>query len=100
MKGWNMLLAKAKVYMEFDCKCHLKCTNKITDADRQKINDSFWTLSWEAKTTYIAQSVKSHLHYLNVNGETIHICKKAYMKTLNVESARIHRAMQKESNTM
>jgi hypothetical protein len=102
-----------KPFKNIDCHCPLKCTDRLKVETRKQLHSSFWSLgSWAAQTAFIVGHVMSsekkksygtsdrrkfsRQYYLSQNGIKIRICKKTFMQTLCLDSARIHRAIQKE----
>ena len=116
---------RKKFVQPINCsKCRLKCSDKISAEQRQTIFQEFYRLStWEAQTTYITQSVmqfeprrhtvpsnsdagnrktKSRAYYFTVSGEsgchTVRVCKEMFLKTLDINTARVHYALTKKKN--
>ena len=105
-------------------KCRLKCSDKISAEQRQMIFQEFYRLStWEAQTTYITQSImqfeprrrtvpsnsdagsrktKSRAYYLTVSDEsgshTVRVCKEMFLKTLDINTARVHYCLTKKKD--
>lgn len=107
----------AKEFKDFTCFCPLKCSETVPVESRKKCFDKFYSCgSWEIQTMYIAGHVKSQAvfrrygkgspsksrrqntryYYLdNADGRKKRVCKSMFLKTLCIDSARIHRALQK-----
>jgi hypothetical protein len=103
-----------------DCEarsCRLKCSTKVSDEQRQQVFDQFYQLgSWEAQTAYIVQSILEYpvsrhtaqdenykktptrAHYLKLTDEdstnSVRVCRNMFINTLNINSARVHYALQ------
>ncbi|CAC5414853.1 unnamed protein product [Mytilus coruscus] len=109
-----------KVVKSVDCsKCKYKCSQKITEENRQKIFDLFWSLeSYERKKDFIisrieekqtrkvhrpkdiTQKRKRNIHrsyFFDIGGTKTIVCKIYFKKTLDVGDAYIDNAMQNES---
>ncbi|CAG2211934.1 unnamed protein product [Mytilus edulis] len=110
-----------KVVKSVDCsKCKFKCSQKITEENRQKIFDLFWSLeSYERKKDFIISRVeekqtrkyidpnkditqkrKRNIHrsyFFDIGGTKTIVCKMYFKKTLDVGDAYIDNAMQNES---
>jgi len=107
-------------------KCRQKCSDKISAGQRQMIFEEFYKLStWEAQTTYITQSImqfephrhtvpsnsdagsrktKSRAYYFTVSDESgtgshsVRVCKEMFLKTLDINTARVHYALTKKKD--
>ena len=107
----------AKTFTDFSCFCPLKCSETEPVESRKKCFDTFYSSgSWEIQTMYIAGHVKSQevyrrygkgspsksrrqntrYYYLdNTDGRPRRVCKTMFLKTLSIDSARVHRALLK-----
>lgn len=105
-----------KVVKSVDCsKCKFKCSQKITEENRQKIFDLFWSLeSYERKKDFIISRVeekqtrkyidpnkditqkrKRNIHrsyFFDIGGTKTIVCKMYVKKTLDVGDAYIDNA--------
>ena len=106
-----------KEFKDFSCYCPLKCSDTVPVEYRKKCYEAFYgSGSWEVQTTYIAGHVKTHAvnrrygntspsksrrqntrHYYldSKEGRMQRVCKPMFLKTLCIDSARVHRALQK-----
>jgi len=97
-------------------KCRLGCSTKVSEEQRQKLFHEFYSMSsWEAQTAYLKQSImeyepkrrttqadsnrKAHsrAYYVTVtdgsSSRSVRICKNMFMKTYDINTARIHYAL-------
>ena len=99
---------------DFKCQCKKKCTDIVSNQERSKIFSQFRTMgSFSARCALIKSCVKetrkkrcytkqesrrkyTRKYYI---GEK-EICKKAFLKTLQINQNRIDLALQKTSNNM
>lgn len=106
----------AKVLDEYyQCSCRNGCTKKIS-YDQRLLNyrQFYQNASWETQTAFIAKSVlvskikrrrisdpdqwrkkERRYYFLQAGSFDVPVCKPMYMNTLCIDSARIHRALQK-----
>ncbi|KAJ8277156.1 hypothetical protein GJAV_G00072050 [Gymnothorax javanicus] len=106
-----------------DCsKCRLRCKDKLSEERRAEIFQEFYSLKdWSAQTTYIATAVlvtsprrrtvvdpqnsrkqHSRAYYLSTKGgrdelKSVRVCKKMFLATLDINSARVDYAMKKKT---
>ena len=99
--------------------CPLKCDQKVSCESRKKSFDMFYSNgSWETQTAFLVGHIKytevyrrygkgspsksrrqnTRYYYLNDNGMKKRVYKRMFMKTLCLDSARIHRALQKTAS--
>ena len=108
-----MKIPGKKFCPHFDCNCRWKCKGKINSEDLRKNFEIFYNnASWETQTAILANAVKivsikrkragkdsrkgqSREYYLKAGTEDVRVCKAMFMNTLQVDSARIHRALKK-----
>ena len=88
-----------------DCRCPLKCFEKVTLERRENVSEGFWELGdWTAQNAFLCGSVKvtavkrryakkgeaslhsrrnySRQYYINDNGMSTRVCKKAFLVIL------------------
>lgn len=105
-----------KMCEDFDCHCRLKCSQNISYAERCKNFQKFYSnAAWETQTAILASAVKvvrikrkrkqqdsrrseTREYYLKSESNDVLVCKAMFMKTLDVNSTRIHRALLKAKN--
>ncbi|MEW8545291.1 MAG: hypothetical protein AB2693_17350 [Candidatus Thiodiazotropha sp.] len=100
--------------------CRLKCTSKISEAERQQLFNSFWTLeSYERQKDFVcsdvterktriyldenekAQSKKRMVvrtYNLETNGKVHNVCKRFFTATFSLGEAYVCHAMKMKSN--
>ena len=109
-------IVPAKSLQQVNCNtCRLKCQNKMTDEQRQKIFNSFWALAhYERQKDFVCarieeKSTKTHVNeagnieskrkqvtrkfYFDIDGARLQVCKTFFLKTLSVGKAYINHAM-------
>lgn len=102
-----------KTCVDFDCHCRLKCVENISFPERCKNFEKFYSnSSWETQTAILSSTVKvvpikrkrkqqesrrseNREYYLKSGSTDVFVCKAMFMKTLAVDSTRIHRALYK-----
>ena len=109
--------AVARQVQSVDCKqCRFSCSSKFTKEMRENIHSSFWsTGTIERQRDYIAMhitEVEIKRRYENVSnprevsreytlpnpsGERIRVCKKFFLKTLDISDKRVTTAMNKKT---
>ncbi|XP_031345271.1 uncharacterized protein LOC116172238 [Photinus pyralis] len=100
---------QAKTFIDFDCKCTMKCHDNVSLEIRKIEFERFWSLkSYDSQVTFIAAGVqqfpKKRLYgrdpdkrqfsrRYNIHGQIV--CKSIYLKTLGITSFRVHTALKK-----
>lgn len=105
-----------KVFKNEDCKCLMHCSTKISNDDRLNTFLSFWKIAdFSGQNAYICGLVKglevkqrrkrdgsrkekgrTNKYYLNINNESILVCKQFFLKTFEISDGRMSRALKKE----
>jgi hypothetical protein len=94
------------------CSCKFSCHNKVSLQDRQKFYELYYNAdTWETQTSIIVGAVKCEpvttrrtenkehckrqrrSFFLPTPGGDVKICKNMFMETLQIDSARTHRAL-------
>jgi hypothetical protein len=108
----------AKKFNDYVCSCKCAC-HKINLQDRQKFYELYYNAdTWEAQNSIIVGAVKcesitrrhtenkehckrqcSRSFLLPMPGGDVKICKNMFMKTMQIDSARIHRALCKAKSS-
>ena len=99
---------------EMDCsKCKFKCSQKVTQEDRQLIFRTYWNLStYDKQRNVICQNVqdkaptrissnrrgKLNAFHLPVNAERVSVCKKFFLNTLDIGKKTVTFAMQNKQH--
>ena len=101
-----------------DCRCPLKCFERVTQERREIVFGGFWELGdWTAQNAFLCGSVKvtsvkkryakkgetslhsrrnySRQYYINDNGMSTRVCKKAFLAIYAISSGRLSRALSK-----
>lgn len=100
-------LVNEKKFIEYDCRCPLKCAENIPIAKRKAVFDSFWNLGdWAKQTSFIHSNIEviqkkraykkteSRRKYTRIFKLCdIRICKKMFTQTLSISDSRLHRAI-------
>ena len=104
-----------KVFIDFDCKCPLKC-GKLSRQSRLGQHELFWRCSIQAKKVFLCGHVKqscvtrryscegnksrrqkTRAYYLrNESGESVRVCKRMFLSTIQVSNGTLDRALSKE----
>jgi len=88
------------------CQCKLKCSDRLTAADRQQLFDSFYRMDEDAKNAYICASVKvlpptvrlcrakrhraiTFFYYITVGCSSLRVCKKAFMNLHAITAGKV-----------
>jgi len=112
----------ARSLKQVNCdRCCLRCSSRVTEEQRQVLFDTFYSMTtWEGQTAFIKQSIMeyepkrrttqadsnrkghSRAYYATVregsHSNSVRVCKKMFMKTFDINTARIHYALNKEKS--
>lgn len=116
LKSQAILQGKGKKCKTRDCECALKCSEKISIQQREKLFRLFYDKkSWSEQTACIVGSVKqveknkntvghpsrrerTRYYYLkDLLGNDVRVCKQFYQDTMDVSCGRIDRALKNAS---
>lgn len=108
-------LVPAKVIGEACSNCLYKCTDKITEEQRQKLHSMYWDplRNWDLKRQFIVALVTEHqikrtakattknrarsLRYsFKIDEEKIRVCKKFFCNTLSISESVVFTALKKK----
>ena len=103
-----------------DCRCSLKCFERVTQERHENVFRGFWELGdWTAQNAFLCGSVKvtsvkrrykkkdksllhsrrnySRQYYININnhGLSIRVCKRAFFAIYAISNGRLSRALSK-----
>ena len=84
-------------------KCRRKCRDKITEDERKKIHDDFWTMDYNSRKTWLVGKVRTHQasqenrikpnrhYFFNKPGLLVEtaVCQTFFLSTLGYSSHRI-----------
>lgn len=103
------------------CKCRLKCFTKISEQNRTKIHDKFWSLnSWDQRKQFVRSSVKmcdikryrprnnnqegrrkfSYAHHFDVNNKFVEVCKVMFLNTLSLGEKFLRNSLKSNNSTI
>ncbi|KAJ8944197.1 hypothetical protein NQ314_009525 [Rhamnusium bicolor] len=102
------------------CSCRIKCFEKLSQDDREKLHADFWNKSeiWEKHRQYISMLINvnmvnrhrsrtnsrsriranSRVYHLIVNGARIQVCKTMFLNTLSLSGKFTNLAFKKKSH--
>ncbi|KAL4234360.1 hypothetical protein ACF0H5_006007 [Mactra antiquata] len=107
---------KTQANLTRQCLCPLKCWEVVLFEWRKKAFDAYYFCgSWDLQTAYINAHVKtfnvdrryikgspsksrrqkSRHYYMDTDNGPRRVCKNVFIKTLDINSSRIHRALEK-----
>jgi hypothetical protein len=104
-------------FKDFDCQCPLKCSEKLSDDEKQNMFTLYWQSSREAKLAFLCGHVKQNpvksrygakpdesrrqktrLFYLTKNDQTsVRVCKKMFCNLLKVSNGSLDRSLTRET---
>lgn len=120
---WKYNVKKTKKVMKERCTCRygtkhpkLNC-HLLTEADRQKIFDAFWSLQWSEKKLFVEMSTErgfterprnrnvddssrrtySYKYFLKKDEQNVRVCKKMFSNTLGMTQWTINHWLKTES---
>jgi hypothetical protein len=104
----NKIPEKAvKTFKDCSQVCKIKCSCKISNDDRLKTFEAFWSLSDDEKSVYYSETTERHekartrtdaaeskreysyKYFICVNEERIRVCKPYYLGTHSISQSRI-----------
>lgn len=87
-------------------KCRVKCSENITEADRQRVNATFWkTASSHAQHQYVADHVDlveikqgktrsaSRKYHITIKGKRQKVCRDFFLKTLHISNSFVDKSV-------
>lgn len=103
----------AKKFENKDCKCKKLCEKRITESDRISLFHMFWKMAdFNKQNTFLCASTQrvpikrrrgrnfkgsardcSYKYFLNIEKESISVCKKFFIDTFDISIGRLHRAL-------
>ena len=106
------MVAAKNSQVDVDCKCPLKCSDKINTERQNELRKQFYDMAdWSVQTAYVCAQVKvnkiavkytknfnsrrknSKYYYLsNTSGNDVRVCKVFFQKVLSLSDGRIARA--------
>ncbi|XP_050510421.1 uncharacterized protein LOC126887115 [Diabrotica virgifera virgifera] len=103
------ILKEPKQYIDFQCKCTLKCNEHVLSSIREKWFQQFWGLeSYNAQTAFIAATIKvqgikrkrniesnrrQNTRIYEINN--VRVCRDMYIQTLRISPKRVNTALNK-----
>lgn len=112
-KSTSGRLVESKQFEPYNCTCVNRCYEKVNVDERKKFFDLFWNSgSYDTQTAIIGRSVHvrnktetkvahdskreySRYYYLPCQGVDVRVCKNMFVKTIQLDSAKVHRALLK-----
>lgn len=103
----------AKIFTPYNCNCKLTCSEKVSVNERNIFFNLYWQSgSHEAQTAIISKCIKcrktdrktsddqskrehSREYFIPANNIDVRVCKPFFLKTLQIDSAKVHRALKK-----
>lgn len=102
---------EAKLVKKVNCsKCKFKCTERITEDQRQNLNKYYWSLdTYKTKIEFLTKYVETYTpkrkmtgrrtfsrkYTFNINGKEERVCKDFFKATLHISESTIATALEK-----
>ncbi|XP_059179519.1 uncharacterized protein LOC131958471 [Physella acuta] len=102
---------EAKLVKEVNCsKCKFKCTERITEDQRQSLNKYYWSLdTYKTKIEFLTKYVETYTpkrkmtgrrtfsrkYTFNIDGKEERVCKDFFKATLHISESTIATALEK-----
>lgn len=103
----------ARKFNGTSCSCPLRCCNKISEAERKKLFDGFWsTGAFNTQNSYICGCIKilepkrrytktpstsrrsySRVYYLNKGALSVRVRKLVFLRTFGISNGGVDRAL-------
>lgn len=108
------VMVPMKASKAISCRCKYRCTNKISNEQRDQIFRHYWSLSYEAQRSFISHHIKvinkkrrtkstdesrrqlTYEYFLPLNDDMIQVCKSSFMNVLDVGPKVIEYTMKRD----